>query len=102
MDVLLSQARQWEETGEYERAVDCYLKGKKNTCLKIIDTIHSNYWFFLSVNRSNTNNSTTMATAWTKAAELAIKFLDSDKAIGKKFVLKLSHEKNIFFVYFSI
>ena len=102
MDVLLSQARQWEETGEYERAVDCYLKGKKNTCLKIIDTIHSNYWFFLSVNRSNTNNSTTMATAWTKAAELAIKFLDSDKAIGKKFVLKLSHEKNIFCVYFSI
>ena len=82
--------------------MDCYLKGKKNTCLKIKDTIHSNYWFFLSVNRSNTNNSTTMATAWTKAAELAIKFLDSDKAIGKKFVQKLSHEKNIFCVYFSI
>ena len=59
VDALLAQARQWEETGEYERAVDCYLK----------------------VNRTNTNNATTMATAWTKAAELAIKFLDSDKAI---------------------
>lgn len=59
VNVLLEQARQWEETGEYERAVDCYLK----------------------VDRTNTNNSATMATAWTKAAELAIKFLDSDKAI---------------------
>ena len=45
MDVLLSQARQWEETGEYERAVDCYLKGKKNTCLKIIDTIITGFFF---------------------------------------------------------
>ena len=59
VDALLAQGRQWEETGEYERAVDCYLK----------------------VNRTNTNNTATMATAWTKAAELAIKFLDSDKAI---------------------
>ena len=59
VNVLLDQAQQWVETGEYERAVDCYLK----------------------VDRSNTNDTTTMATAWTKAAELAIKFLDSDKAI---------------------
>jgi intraflagellar transport protein 172 len=59
VDALMAQAQQWEETGEYERAVDCYLK----------------------VDRTNTNNTTTMATAWTKAAELAIKFLDSDKAI---------------------
>jgi intraflagellar transport protein 172 len=59
VNVLLDQAQQWVETGEYERAVDCYLK----------------------VDRSNTNDTTTMASAWTKAAELAIKFLDSDKAI---------------------
>ncbi len=32
-----------------------------------------------------------MATAWTKAAELAIKFLDSDKAIGKKSAKKWKH-----------
>ena len=37
--------------------------------------------FIPVVDRSNTNSTTTMATAWTKAAELAIKFLDSDKAI---------------------
>ena len=60
VNVLLDQAQQWVEAGEYERAVDCYLK----------------------VDRSNTNgNTATMAQSWTKAAELAIKFLDSDKAI---------------------
>ena len=59
VDALLVQARQWEEAGEYDRAVDCYLK----------------------VDRTNSSNTATMASAWTKAAELAIKFLDSDKAI---------------------
>ena len=59
-NALIAQARQWEESGEYERAVECYLK----------------------VDSSNSmGNTTTMANAWTKAAELAIKFLDSDKAI---------------------
>ena len=59
VSVILSKARQWEETGEYQRAVDCYLK----------------------VDKTITNDTSVMATAWTKAAELAIKFLDSDKAI---------------------
>ena len=48
------QARQWEESGEYGRAVDSYLK----------------------VDRTVTNNSSTLAQAWGKAAELAVKFLD--------------------------
>jgi intraflagellar transport protein 172 len=56
---LINQARQWEEAKEYDRAVECYLR----------------------VNKSNADSVKTMATAWSKAAELAIKFLDSDKAI---------------------
>ena len=60
VEALLAQAKRWEESGEYERAVESYLK----------------------VDRNNSNgNTATMASAWTKAAELAIKFLDSDKAI---------------------
>ena len=43
---------------------------------------------YLKVNRTNTNNATTMATAWTKAAELAIKFLDSDKGPSINYVGK--------------
>ena len=53
------QARQWEESGEYGRAVDSYLK----------------------VDRTVTNNSSTLAQAWGKAAELAVKFLDGDRAV---------------------
>ena len=60
VDALLAQARQWEEGGEYDRAVECYLKVDATNAM---------------------GNTTTMANAWTKAAELAIKFLDSDKAI---------------------
>ena len=52
----MAQARQWEESGDYERAVDSYMK---------VDSGGPNV----------------MAKAWTKAADLAIKFLDSDKAI---------------------
>ena len=55
-DALIAQARQWEESGDYDRAVECYLK---------VDS----------------GSTSTMAKAWTKAADLAIKFLDSDKAI---------------------
>ncbi|XP_066969064.1 intraflagellar transport protein 172 homolog [Macrobrachium rosenbergii] len=50
---LISQARQWEESGEYARAVDCYSK----------------------VNSGMTNDANILEKAWTKAGELAIKFL---------------------------
>ena len=55
-DAIMAQARQWEESGDYERAVDCYMK---------VDT----------------GGPAVMAKAWSKAADLAVKFLDSDKAI---------------------
>ena len=53
------QGRQWEESGEYGRAVDSYLK----------------------VDRTVTSNPATLAQAWGKAAELAVKFLDGDRAV---------------------
>ena len=53
------QARQWEESGEYGRAVDSYLK----------------------VDRTVTSDPSTLAQAWGKAAELAVKFLDGDRAV---------------------
>jgi intraflagellar transport protein 172 len=59
VEAIMSQARQWEESGEHGRAVDCYLK----------------------VDRTNTNSTATMAQAWGKAAELAVKFLDTDRAV---------------------
>ena len=55
---LLSQGRKWEESGEYQRALECYLK----------------------IDSTSTRDINVLSTAWTKAAELAIKFLDSDKA----------------------
>ena len=57
-DSLLGQGRQWEENGDYIRAVECYLK----------------------IDRSTTRDVNILAAAWTKAAEIAIKFLDADKA----------------------
>ena len=57
-DGLLAQGRQWEESGDYVRAVECYLK----------------------IDRSATKDVSLLAAAWTKAAEIAIKFLDSDRA----------------------
>ena len=61
VDALLQQARQWEEGGEHDRAVDCYLK----------------------VDAANTGgNMQTMAAAWSKAAELAVKFLDGERALA--------------------
>jgi len=59
VSALLSRARQWEQGGEHERAVECYLK----------------------VDSSNTNDLGVMADAWSRAAELAVKFLDSDRAV---------------------
>lgn len=60
VDLLLQQARQWEESGEYERAIDCYLK----------------------VDQSNTSNVQVMTSSWSKAAELATKFLETEKALS--------------------
>ena len=57
-DDLLGQGRQWEESGEYQRAVESYLK----------------------VDALATRDVNILAAAWTKAAEIAIKFLDTEKA----------------------
>ena len=57
-DGLLSQGMKWEESGEYQRAVECYLK----------------------VDATATRDINVLSAAWTKAAEVAIKFLESDKA----------------------
>jgi intraflagellar transport protein 172 len=51
----MQQARRWEESGEYEKAVDCYLR---------VDQSHGS-----------------APVALGKASELAIKFLDTDKAL---------------------
>lgn len=59
VDALIKQGKQWEEQGEYERAVDCYLK----------------------VDRSNTRDMDLMAQSWARASDLAIKFLDNDRAV---------------------
>lgn len=84
-DALLTQGRQWEESGEYARAVDCYLK----------------------VDRTNTTNTTTMANAWAKASDLAMKFLDADKAmevaevLGPKLV-EVGRHNNAAQLYLSV
>ncbi len=59
VEMLLQKARQWEEQGEYERAVECYLK----------------------VDRSNCSSTEVMADSWSRAAELAVKFLDGERAV---------------------
>uniref|UniRef100_A0A3B3Z6D5 Intraflagellar transport protein 172 homolog n=1 Tax=Poecilia mexicana TaxID=48701 RepID=A0A3B3Z6D5_9TELE len=56
VDGLLEQAKEWEESGEYSRAVDCYLKVKDES------------------------NLTVMEKCWMKAAELSIKFLSGNRA----------------------
>jgi len=58
LDGIMGQARQWEESGEYQRAIETYLK----------------------VESSNTRDPGQLAAAWTRAGELAIKFLETDKA----------------------
>ena len=57
-DGLLAQGRQWEENGDYDKAVECYLK----------------------IDQHSTRDVNILAAAWTKASEIAIKFLDGDKA----------------------
>ncbi|MBN3325630.1 IF172 protein, partial [Atractosteus spatula] len=54
---MVEQAREWEQSGEYTRAVECYLKVK------------------------DTNNTPLLEKCWMKAAELAIKFLTQEKAM---------------------
>lgn len=54
---MIEQAQEWEQTGEYSRAVDCYLKVKDSSNLDLL------------------------MKCWMKAAELAIKFLSHDKAV---------------------
>ncbi|XP_059212612.1 intraflagellar transport protein 172 homolog [Centropristis striata] len=54
---LLEQAKEWEQSGEHSRAVECYLKVKDDS------------------------NAALMEKCWMKAAELSIKFLDGDRAV---------------------
>uniref|UniRef100_A0A3Q2XZS2 Intraflagellar transport protein 172 homolog n=1 Tax=Hippocampus comes TaxID=109280 RepID=A0A3Q2XZS2_HIPCM len=54
---LLEQAREWEQSGEYSRAVECYLKVKDDP------------------------NAALMEKCWIKAAELSIKFLGEERAV---------------------
>ncbi len=57
---LVAQARDWEAQGEFARAVDCYFK--------VTPAMLS-------------NEPTKLVALWTKASELAVKFLDEDKAV---------------------
>ncbi|XP_039981994.1 intraflagellar transport protein 172 homolog [Xiphias gladius] len=54
---VLEQAREWEQSAEYSRAVECYLKVKDDS------------------------NVALMEKCWMKAAELSIKFLSGDRAV---------------------
>uniref|UniRef100_A0A4W5KBN0 Intraflagellar transport protein 172 homolog n=1 Tax=Hucho hucho TaxID=62062 RepID=A0A4W5KBN0_9TELE len=54
---MVEQAKEWEQSGEYARAVECYLKVKDST------------------------NGPLMEKCWMKAAELAIKFLTQERAV---------------------
>ncbi|KAI1897568.1 hypothetical protein AGOR_G00084610 [Albula goreensis] len=57
MEGMVEQAREWEQSGEYARAVECYLKVK------------------------DTSNVPLLEKCWMKAAELAIKFLTQERAV---------------------
>ncbi|KAG8430927.1 hypothetical protein GDO86_019734 [Hymenochirus boettgeri] len=56
-EAILEQAREWEQAGEYARAVDCYLKVK------------------------NIDNQALMEKCWMKAAEISIKFLPPGRSL---------------------
>ncbi|XP_063770977.1 intraflagellar transport protein 172 homolog isoform X3 [Pseudophryne corroboree] len=56
-EALMEQAREWEQAGEYGRAVDCYLKVK------------------------DLDNVGVMEKCWLKAAELSIKFLVPSRSL---------------------
>lgn len=55
---MVAQAREWESSGEYARAVECYLK----------------------VTNQLTNDTELMIRCWQKAGDLAIKFLGQERA----------------------
>ncbi|KAF6103703.1 intraflagellar transport 172 [Phyllostomus discolor] len=57
MEGLVEQARQWEQAGEYSRAVDCYLKVR------------------------DVGSSSLVEKCWMKAAELSIKFLPPQRSL---------------------
>ncbi|XP_078506239.1 intraflagellar transport protein 172 homolog [Lissotriton helveticus] len=57
MEGMVEQAREWEQAGEYSRAVDCYLK------VKDLDNVNL------------------MEKCWMKATELAIKFLSPSRSL---------------------
>lgn len=54
---LLEQAREWEQSGEYSRAVEFYLKVKDDSNAALVEK------------------------CWIKAAELSIKFLSAERAV---------------------
>ncbi|CAG0924379.1 unnamed protein product, partial [Notodromas monacha] len=56
---LLIQARDWEESGDYPRAIECYLK----------------------VTTGSVSDPMQLEKAWSSAGNLALKFLDQDKAM---------------------
>ncbi|XP_030627149.1 intraflagellar transport protein 172 homolog [Chanos chanos] len=56
-EALLEQAKEWEQSGEHSRAVECYLKVKEAA------------------------NTAQLEKCWMKAAELAIKFLSQERAV---------------------
>ncbi|XP_064625451.1 intraflagellar transport protein 172 homolog [Lineus longissimus] len=58
-DTLIQQAKEWESSGEYPRAIDCYLK----------------------ITSTHTTDMNSLDKCWVKAGDLAIKFLDGDKAV---------------------
>nr|KAF6447051.1 intraflagellar transport 172 [Rousettus aegyptiacus] len=57
MEGLVEQARQWEQAGEYSRAVDCYLKVRDSGSSSLVEK------------------------CWMKAAELSIKFLPPQRSL---------------------
>ena len=99
---LLGQGRQWEESGEYQQAVDCYLKmtlwppGERtaNIYLHLVmmnSSIHISFMVLvcMTFGRGSADrlliilvlrDVNILAAAWTKAAEIAIKFLDTERA----------------------
>lgn len=56
---LIAQARDWELQGEFSRSVDCYFK----------------------ITLAMVNEPAKLVALWNKASELAVKFLDEDKAV---------------------
>ena len=54
----MQQAREWESSGEYQRAVECFVK----------------------VTQKVTQDTNVLEKCWVKAAELSLKFLGQDRA----------------------